>query len=339
MLPEKIIKNRVLGAPNELFVYEKCPICNETKITRLEIWIDRNTSAEEIKNQQLNVILNIVRKSPFIDKINNSFCDCSFVKTKCILTQVVFCTEIGQGEIDRHYYIDTIEENLREFNYQKLPNISIDFMKLLDFMAPNDQQQELVKSKVRPHYIVFDTETTGKPNNYNSPVSDSGNWPRLVQICWIEYDINQNKINEQDFIIKPNGYVIPLSATQIHKISHADALQKGVDLESTLKKFIEKVEKADVLIGHNLAFDINIIGAELYRLKIRNPLNAKKKICTMVATTDYCGIRNAYGFKYPTLQELHIKLFNTSFENSHNAYDDTRATAKCFWELKEKQII
>ena len=37
-------------------------------------------------------------------------------------------------------------------------------------------------------YLIFDTETTGLPRNYNAPISDSENWPRAVQIAWQLHD-------------------------------------------------------------------------------------------------------------------------------------------------------
>ena len=65
-------------------------------------------------------------------------------------------------------------------------------------------------------YLVFDTETTGLPNNFNAPVSDSGNWPRMVQIAWQLHDDEGNLIENQDYIIKPEGYDIPFNASRIH---------------------------------------------------------------------------------------------------------------------------
>ena len=39
-------------------------------------------------------------------------------------------------------------------------------------------------------FLTFDSETTGLPKNYKAPLSDSDNWPRLVQLGW---QINDNK--------------------------------------------------------------------------------------------------------------------------------------------------
>lgn len=43
-------------------------------------------------------------------------------------------------------------------------------------------------------YLFFDTETTGLPKNWKAPVTDLNNWPRLVQLVYLYYDDNGNKI-------------------------------------------------------------------------------------------------------------------------------------------------
>ena len=43
-------------------------------------------------------------------------------------------------------------------------------------------------------YLVFDTETTGLPRNFDAPISDSDNWPRMVQIAWQLHDENGNLV-------------------------------------------------------------------------------------------------------------------------------------------------
>ena len=47
-------------------------------------------------------------------------------------------------------------------------------------------------------YLIFDTETTGLPNNWKAPISDTENWPRCVQIAWQLHDdlgkLIENKI-------------------------------------------------------------------------------------------------------------------------------------------------
>ena len=38
-------------------------------------------------------------------------------------------------------------------------------------------------------------------------------------------------------------------------------------------------------------------------------------------------------FKWPTLEELHAKLFNKSFNGQHNAINDIKATYECYFEM------
>ena len=37
-------------------------------------------------------------------------------------------------------------------------------------------------------YTVFDTETTGLPRDWKAPVTQTNNWPRMVQLAWLQYD-------------------------------------------------------------------------------------------------------------------------------------------------------
>ena len=64
-------------------------------------------------------------------------------------------------------------------------------------------------------FIFFDTETTGVPRNYKAPSSDTSNWPRMVQLGWILMDGEGNKLSQKDYIIRPDGYIIPDDAVRI----------------------------------------------------------------------------------------------------------------------------
>lgn len=188
-------------------------------------------------------------------------------------------------------------------------------------------------------YLLFDTETTGLPKNYKAPATDVDNWPRLVQIAWLIYDNNGNEIDSQDYIIKPEGFTIPVEASNVHGISTERALEEGQDLKSILELFAREIDKADFLIAHNISFDEKIIGAEFIRKDIKSKLFQKKRICTMKSSTNYCKLPGKFGYKWPNLSELHIKLFGKDFAEAHNAAADISATAKCFWKLKELRVI
>lgn len=181
-------------------------------------------------------------------------------------------------------------------------------------------------------YLFFDTETTGLPKNPKAPTSDLDNWPRIVQIAYLLYDNNGNLIVSEDFIIKPEGFEIPLESSKIHGISTERALLEGKQIINILKRFTEFVQKSDFLVGHNIFFDKKVVGSEYLRNGLEDSLQYKKKICTMSGATKH--------FKgWITLSELHKRLFGSDFEEAHNASNDIQATAKCFWELRKLGVL
>jgi len=183
-------------------------------------------------------------------------------------------------------------------------------------------------------YLFFDSETTGLPLSWKAPVTDLNNWPRLVQLAYLLYDADGNKITSEDVIIKPDGFTIPIESSRIHGITQERAMQEGQSLNVVLEQFNGLIGKSTYLVAHNMAFDEKIVGAEFLRLGMPNTIASKNKICTMDKSTNFCAIEGPYGYKWPKLSELHYKLFNRGFEEAHNAAVDIEATARCFWELK-----
>jgi len=188
-------------------------------------------------------------------------------------------------------------------------------------------------------YIFFDTETTGVPLNYKAPTTDTHNWPRLVQLGWIVMDSKGNKLSQHDYIVRPVGFSIPAEAARVHGITTERALKEGRDLTEVIDEFMADFDKATFVVGHNISFDQNIIGAELVRLHRPDVMKSKRTYCTMQAGTDFCRIPGRYGYKWPKLQELYVRLFGHDFEGAHNAMADIEATQECFWEMHNRGLI
>ena len=190
-------------------------------------------------------------------------------------------------------------------------------------------------------YLIFDTETTGLPQNFNAPLSDSDNWPRMVQIAWQLHDENGELIENQDYIIKPEGYDIPFNATRIHGISTKMAQEQGRDLQEVLEEFTEVLKKTKVVAGHNIDFDYKIVGAELFRKGIENTLEKTPSTDTMELGTDFCQLSGGKNGRYksPKLEELYEKLYGKKFDEAHNAAADVNATAQVFFEMMRIGII
>jgi len=188
-------------------------------------------------------------------------------------------------------------------------------------------------------YLIFDTETTGLPKKWKAPITDVNNWPRAVQIAWQLHDKFGNLIENQDFLIKPEGYNIPYDAEQIHGISTQLATEKGDSLENVLTSFNTALSKTKFVVGQNVKFDLNIMGCEFHRLGVATELNNLPVLDTCTEKTAFlCQLPGGRGgkFKLPTLTELHQELFKTPFDEAHNATADVEATSRSFLELIRK---
>lgn len=220
------------------------------------------------------------------------------------------------------------KDDIEDFK-QKLPKLSL--------------HKGNISPKYNAQYLFFDTETTGVPKNYKAPITDLDNWPRLVQLGWILTDEYGNEIDTGNDIIRPDGFVIPEAASNVHKITTEIAISKGESLSVVLKKFISACRQVKFLVGHNVSFDINVVGAELLRSDSNYSIASKASIDTMLKSVNYCAIPSNYPYgdkyKWPKLQELHKKLFGYEFEDAHDAMADIRATKKCFFELQRIGII
>ena len=267
--------------------------------------------------------------------------------------------------LDRSYFI---ENNIEFQNKNKILFFSFDLLNFIDkcftidlntnniilqnfslngdLILDNDITGQINDSQLKTFdlhsssvILFFDTETTGLPKNFKAPETDLTNWPRMVQLAYLLYDQKNGIISQGNYIIKPDGFDIPLESSKIHGINIEKALREGTDLSIVLENFKSILEKSDYLVAHNIEFDKKIIGAEFLRTKKHNPISSKKLICTMESTTNYCSIEGKYGYKWPSLQELHYKIFNDYFEDAHDAFIDVNITYKCFIELLKNKII
>ena len=185
-------------------------------------------------------------------------------------------------------------------------------------------------------YIIFDTETTGLPRDWNAPISDTNNWPRVIQLAWQLHDDMGQLIENNDFLIQPDGFDIPYDAERIHGISTELAIEKGEPLSKVLELFTVALSKAKFVVGQNVGFDLNVLGCEFIRTQLPTNMSEMPVLdtCTEL-TAALCKLPGGRGgrFKLPTLTELHSFLFNETFADAHNATADVEATTRCFFEL------
>src|SRR3989338_3900807 len=97
-----------------------------------------------------------------------------------------------------------------------------------------------------------------------------------------------------------------------------------------------------MIIAHNLTFDLGILKHDYKIANLPFPLHGKIQICTMKLSTAWCRLpklNNTTGFKWPSLDELHYRLFGEGFDGAHDALADTHACRRCYFELVRLEVI
>ena len=175
--------------------------------------------------------------------------------------------------------------------------------------------------------FFFDTETT-----WTNPWVD-----HIIQFWGIYWILDENtKEFKQETSINQLINVdvrIPEEATAIHWIKNEDLIWYEY-IDEYIYEFLSYLKKADLVVWHNVTFDINMLKWETDRIWIPFDYNKLKLIDTMKSSTNITKIASPkWWYKWPKLIELYTHLFWHPFENAHDAMADIQATKDCFIKL------
>lgn len=163
-------------------------------------------------------------------------------------------------------------------------------------------------------------------------------YPNVVSMAW---KIDDEKTHYM--VLNQGKNIIPQEAINIHGITNQIANASPFNFLQAINKFIVDSFECDIVVGHNIYYDTSIIKANVLKEVhagnltqehfdvIVDRLHKDKRIDTMRRTIKMMG-------KWPTLQELHMKIFNRGFD-AHNAKNDVEALARCYEWLARKGII
>jgi hypothetical protein len=209
--------------------------------------------------------------------------------------------------------------------------------------------------------LVFDTETTGLPKTKVINETTIRYLPHIVQLSYMIYEVDSNKIVKiSDNIVKiPENVELTKESIAIHGIDRNKMNEKGRPIVEVLREFLTDIDFIDLIIAHNIDFDINMIIVELYRcsmdtnnsrvkeinLPVTVQLQYMNRYCTMKNSIELCNIKKFSKtsgkeyVKFPTLSESYLKLFNEKPNNMHNSLNDIYACFRCFYKLKYKKDV
>ena len=183
-------------------------------------------------------------------------------------------------------------------------------------------------------FLLFDVSTNGKPKNWKAHFTDTFSWPKLLHIAWLLYDKKGNLTEEADFLINPMAMELDPQALQRAGLTDEVLQDQGVDIKKVLAEFSQVVDKAVYIFAFNLQYNENVMLAELYRNNMDHKFMQAERFCLMRESTYFCKIMGRDGrYKWPSLTELHAKLFNVGFEGVGNAQKDIMAISRCFNRL------
>jgi DNA polymerase III subunit epsilon len=153
--------------------------------------------------------------------------------------------------------------------------------------------------------IVFDVETTGTDKRRD----------QVIELC-VQFGLEGG--SSQTWRIKP---AIPISpgAQAVHGISMED-LEVCPPFGQVAAAIREVFDGAEVLVGYNLAFDIEMLQAEFARLE-QPPLELTgKQVIDPFRLWQQCEPRS--------LQDAHKRFVGQSFSEAHSATADVAATGR-----------
>lgn len=188
--------------------------------------------------------------------------------------------------------------------------------------------------------FVFDTETSGLPykergSNYDYTNLDHFNSSRLLSISWLLLNDVNEIVEKKTYYIKPDNFEISEASINIHGLSKEFLNENGITIHEVLLNLNGLFTKYNInlLIAHNINFDINILKSELFRYNYTITLNKiarTETFCTMLGSQVRMNV-----YKWPKLAEAYRYFYNEDITNAHDAEYDTLYCYKVFLKLDE----
>lgn len=182
--------------------------------------------------------------------------------------------------------------------------------------------------------LLFDTETSGLPSwrmPYGHPTQ-----PDVVQLAMLLVDTDTDEEICSISVIVKDGKPCEEGAAAVHGITQDKIDRFGIPQRLAASMFHWMTAQADLVVAHNIDFDIGMMKTTFIRQGINPPL--LKTFCTMKVLTDICKIPHANpnrgksaSYKWPKLIEAYKLLIDEEgFDGAHDAMVDVRACYELF---------
>jgi len=178
-------------------------------------------------------------------------------------------------------------------------------------------------------YIAWDTETTGVPMTRhgatpeNTHIFDSA---RVVSLAFVKFSSHGREYESYHSLVYPDTFGV--KATEIHGISHEQALTHGKLFHEVYNDFVKATEHCKTCVAYNSQFDKNVFFSECYRRELSvEPFKDVKWVCAYELTKEKF-------LKTMKLAEIYNLLIGGTFD-AHNALADSRACGEVYHVLRQ----
>lgn len=174
--------------------------------------------------------------------------------------------------------------------------------------------------------LYLDCETTGIPQSGVGPLDPSQ--PDIVQLAYIFEGPDGRVLNRHSsYVFTPKE--INRHAQEVHGIDRIILDQWGLPAHEVLGELASEAADADIIVGHNIAFDIKVIDWQAQRIGMPAMLGSLDVECTKKIAKVL--VPNAVN----TLAGIHSYLFEDEFEDAHDAWADVVATRNVYLKMCE----
>lgn len=166
-------------------------------------------------------------------------------------------------------------------------------------------------------YVLLDIETTGLSPKEND----------IIEIGAIR--VRNNKIVDEYSSLIKIGYELPSFITKITGITD-EMLEDGKDISIVLRELVDFIGD-DIMIGHNVNFDINFIYDKCEKY-INHKFNNDFIDTMRIARRVLPDIQN---YKLGTL----ANYFNIDYHNAHRGLNDVMITYEVYNNLRKIKVV
>jgi DNA polymerase III epsilon subunit-like protein len=313
----KIIVKHSFYSSEEKNEDNKCCIRGEIDLINNDTLIDFKCSESEFKLEWLLQLLIYYSLYNGVNKI-----------TKLCIINIMNGNEytFNIKDISVDYKLNLIKflENKIIIDQQSIrqePSINYKILKEKSniLLVDNVKNITFEKSKVSDNIIILDTETTELYGD-------------IMQLAYIVVDKNYNLIKTVNKFIK--NRVSQPEALAIHHITIEQTRKNGLEFYDVMKDFINDLLLCDIVVGHNVAYDIKCIIDNLRKFEI-NIIDTEKNIINNIFDQSQSDVRNfiihdTFKKSRKSLGNLYQHLFNKPINNAHDALADVQATFECY---------